>query len=66
MTDKVNCWEFMKCGREKTKDCPAVTKNSGKICWMVAGTMCGGKPQGTFVEKAGNCKKCEYYKYMNE
>jgi len=24
-------------------------KNAGRACWVLAGTMCGGKVQGTFV-----------------
>lgn len=65
MAKKLNCWEFKKCGRDRTHDCPAVTENSGKMCWLVAGTMCGGETQGTFVEKAGNCKRCNFYAYVN-
>jgi hypothetical protein len=51
--------------------CPASTneekngtnngKNSGRFCWRVAGTLCGGKVQGTFAQKATNCSKCEFY-----
>ncbi len=33
----------------------------GRACWLVAGTMCGGKPQGVFAEKYGNCKLCRFY-----
>lgn len=61
----LNCWEFKRCGRDKTRDCPAVTGNMGKKCWRVAGTMCGGSAQGTFAEKLGNCKICDYYGYRN-
>jgi len=63
MQTKQKCWEFKKCGREKTGDCPAILKKSTDQCWLVAGTLCGGKPQGTFVEKIGNCKTCDYYLY---
>ncbi len=62
--EKVNCWEFKKCGRDRTGDCPVVGENAGHICWMVAGTMCGGKVQGAFAEKVGNCKECDFYLYM--
>ncbi|HEY4759920.1 MAG TPA: GGDEF domain-containing protein [Thermoguttaceae bacterium] len=31
-------------------------------CWQIAGTYCGGKVQGEFVEKYGNCKKCDIYR----
>jgi len=61
-----NCWEFKKCGREVARDCNAVIKNAGNFCWMFAGTMCGGVPQGTFVEKVGDCKKCDFYQYAQE
>ena len=36
-------------------------QNGGRICWALAGTLCGGKVQGSFVQKAGNCVTCEFY-----
>jgi hypothetical protein len=36
-------------------------KNGGRACWAVAGTLCGGKVQGSFIAKVGNCMKCEFY-----
>lgn len=60
----MNCWEFKQCGRDKTKDCPAYP-NRGKDCWKVAGTMCGGKPQGSFARKLISCMYCEFYKANN-
>lgn len=36
-------------------------KAAGRVCWMVAGTLCGGQTQGTFAEKFGNCFKCDHY-----
>jgi len=65
MTEKMNCWEYKKCGKDKTGSCPAYEKKAGFLCWMVAGTMCGGEPQGTFVQKIGNCKNCDFYTYLN-
>ncbi len=62
----MNCWEFKKCGRDKTGDCPAYKKRAGKICWLVAGTMCGGKPQGTFAQKISSCMECDFYQYIHE
>ena len=26
-------------------------KNAGRYCWKVAGTLCGGKVQGTYAQK---------------
>lgn len=74
---KINCWEFKKCGRTpggpKAAElgvCPAAHTDAGhsnggshggRICWAVAGTLCGGKVQGTFAQKVANCMTCEFY-----
>lgn len=52
--------------------CPAASDHSfdginggkcaGRICWAVAGTLCGGKVQGTFAEKRGGCTGCTFFK----
>ena len=34
---------------------------SGRACWVVAGTMCGGDVSGTFAEKLGDCLECDFY-----
>jgi hypothetical protein len=54
--------------------CPAATEvrtegvndghNGGRACWAIAGTLCGGQVQGTFVVKLGNCLKCEFYQLV--
>ena len=56
--------------------CPATTedkvdgthggKNAGRACWAVAGSMCGGKVQGTFAQKYGNCVICDFFKAVKE
>ncbi|MEN8263739.1 MAG: ATP-binding protein [Nitrospirota bacterium] len=63
---KMKCWEFHKCGMEKTEGaahlkCPSY-HNYGRICWVVAGTFCGGKVSGAIAQKLGYCQKCEFYK----
>jgi hypothetical protein len=30
----------------------------------VSGTLCGGRIQGTFAKKYGNCEKCDFYKQV--
>lgn len=59
---KVQCWEYMRCGRERdaTIKCPAYP-HFGRICWVVAGTFCEGKVQGTFAQKLEDCRRCEFY-----
>jgi sigma-B regulation protein RsbU (phosphoserine phosphatase) len=36
-------------------------RNSGRACWVVAGTFCKGEVQGTFAQKFSNCAKCEFF-----
>lgn len=54
--------------------CPAATATSfdgfhggvcaGRACWAVAGTFCGGQPQGTFARKIKNCAKCDFHQLV--
>ena len=56
--------------------CPAVVdsrynglnggKNAGRACWMIAGTLCGGKVQGTYAQKYKSCIQCEFYKLVKK
>ena len=36
--------------------------NAGRACWVVAGTMCEGKIQGTFASKFKGCGLCDFFK----
>lgn len=63
----MNCWEFMKCGREQGGAravelgvCPAYPDH-GHGCAKIAGTLCGGKVQGSFAAKVANCMRCNFY-----
>lgn len=35
-------------------------QNAGRACWVVAGSLCGGKIQGAFAEKLNSCWKCDF------
>ena len=48
--------------REKRLDRVHGGINSGRACWAVAGTFCGGTVQGTFAKKQVACKRCDFYK----
>ncbi|MHB8882613.1 MAG: GGDEF domain-containing protein [Thermodesulfovibrionales bacterium] len=54
---EVRCWEKKNCSK---KDCPAYS-NTDIRCWLVAGTMCGGKVQGEFAVKYKSCTECDVY-----
>ncbi|MEI6512556.1 MAG: hypothetical protein WCO51_04695 [bacterium] len=36
-------------------------KSAGRYCWKVAGTLCGGKVQGTFADKMSGCLACPFF-----
>ena len=63
--------ELKKCGREqggsKAKElgiCLAYPAH-GKRCARIAGTLCGGKVQGSFAKKVASCLQCDFYKSMH-
>ncbi len=53
----IRCWEKKNCTKE---DCPAYMNLSGR-CWLIAGTMCGGKITGEFALKYKSCTECDVY-----
>ena len=68
---KLNCWEFKQCGREaggaKARElgvCPAYP-NHGHSCAVLAGTLCGGKVQGSFAQKLSSCMQCQFFNSPN-
>jgi len=67
-----NCWEIVNCGREesgsKAKElgvCIVSREELGHSCWAIAGTLCGGKVQGSLAQKIGYCTSCEVHKLYN-
>jgi len=56
--------------------CPAATESrvagvnggsmGGRCCWAIAGTLCNGEIQGTFVYKSRTCKQCRFYLSVRE
>ena len=79
---KMNCWEYKKCGREPGGDktgemgvCAGTNDkmsgvnqgtNAGRICWLIAATLCNKEVQGEFNNKLGNCTKCDFFKKVFE
>ncbi len=35
-------------------------EKAGRACWVVAGSLCGGKIQGAYAQKLSNCWKCDF------
>ena len=56
--------------------CPASTEkrldgihdgmNGGRTCWVVAGSMCNGKKQGSFAQKYADCRMCDFYMMVKQ
>jgi hypothetical protein len=71
METSMDCWEFMKCGREKGGAqaatlgvCPA-WPDGGTKCAMIAGTLCNGEITGSFAKKIGICMDCKFFNSSN-
>ncbi len=69
--DGLNCWEYLKCGREagginaqQLGVCPAYPDH-GKSCAEIAGTLCGGDVQGSYALKISKCQQCDFYRSKN-
>jgi hypothetical protein len=72
----LNCWESQDCGRGpgSVRVCPVVTEiradgvnrgaNGGRVCWAIAGTICGGRRQGTYAVKLETCMRCDFYQLV--
>jgi hypothetical protein len=56
--------------------CPASTekrldgihsgKNAGRTCWVISGTMCNDKVQGSFDFKFHKCAACDFYQLVKK
>lgn len=40
--------------------------NAGRACWVVAGSLCGGKIQGSFAQKLHNCWRCDFMNLVKQ
>jgi hypothetical protein len=41
-------------------------KNAGRACWAIAGSLCGGKIQGTYAQKLHNCWRCDFMNMVKQ
>lgn len=63
-----NVSELGVCPAAIEDNCDGVNGGSkgGRICWALAGTLCGGKVQGMFAMKIESCVKCEFFQQVVE
>lgn len=38
--------------------------NAGRVCWAIAGTLCGTQIQGTFAKNMATCLQCNFYQIV--
>lgn len=41
-------------------------KNAGRACWVVAGSLCGGRVQGDEEQKRTSCWECDFLKIVRK
>ena len=73
--DRRNCWEYRQCGiggspSPERGSCPASSEcrldgvhggqNAGRCCWVIEGTRCDGRVQGSREEKRRCCGECRF------
>ncbi len=60
--------EFGVCPTAVLKEFDGVNggKACGRFCWVIAGTFCKGKVQGTIANKLKDCINCDFLKHVNE
>ncbi len=57
--EQKSCWVIKKCPTERKKICPAWEFRSGKLCWMICGTICEGMAKKDWHEKMRVCRSCK-------
>lgn len=40
--------------------------NAGRACWVVTDTICEGRAQGAFAQKAACCADCDFYRTVQD
>ncbi len=60
-TGRKNCWVVNRCPRDQKVKCPAWEFKSGKLCWFINGTICGGAIHKDWSEKMNICRSCEVF-----
>lgn len=56
-----DCWTIKHCPASMKRKCPAWEFRSGKWCWFITGTICGGEVQARWSEKIRMCRGCDVF-----
>ena len=60
------CWVIKQCPPNKKKECPAWEFKSGKLCWLINGTICDGTVHNNWEKKMKFCRSCEVLKSVKK
>ncbi|MGZ3437898.1 MAG: two-CW domain-containing protein, partial [Polyangia bacterium] len=41
-------------------------RQGGRVCWAIAGTLCGGQVRGTFAQKRLACTQCDFLQQVEQ
>jgi DNA-binding XRE family transcriptional regulator len=56
------CWRVGNCPAEVRERCPAHNGPQAAFCWLTTGTLCRGKPTGSWAAKRRHCFRCKVMK----
>jgi DNA-binding XRE family transcriptional regulator len=66
LTKVPRCYELKKCPPEIRQRCPAARVRPGGFCWMITGSLCCGRPTGSWSAKRQQCLDCKVLKTLLE
>lgn len=60
-----NCWDFWKCCEDSKKTCQAFALESGKECWLVAGSYNKTPSCPKSMNGYKMCTECKWFTKLN-
>ena len=61
---EICCWKLKNCAPEVRDKCVAYRSRQGHLCWFLTGTLCGGQPLHTWLEKETLCCACPVFRRL--
>ena len=60
------CWKLNKCSQELRGECPSARLKTPGFCWLITGTLCHGRPSGSWAAKRDRCLECQVMRRLLE
>jgi transcriptional regulator with XRE-family HTH domain len=58
------CWSLNECSPQIRKRCPSAKLKLPGLCWFITGTLCQGKPAGSWAARRERCLECKVMKSL--